>query len=106
MIESWVVFCLYSLGIRWLIFDYKKTQFVRDLIGKVSLELLHCVYCQMIECSIIVYACLVLSGSANFNWFHFLFGALTNGLTAITIDGVTSDLIDKTEQSRDFTFDE
>ena len=104
MIESWVVFCLYSLGFRWLIFDYKKMQFVRDLLGKLSEELLHCVYCQMIESSIIVYSCFVLSGSVNFNWFHFLFGTLVNGLIAIAVDGVISDLIEKTEQSRDFHF--
>ena len=46
---------LYALGLRQLVFEYKKTAFIRDfLLNTPIAELVKCVYCQAIECAIAV----------------------------------------------------
>lgn len=104
MIAIWLIFCLYSLGLRWLIFDYKKLQWFRVLLGRVSEELTRCVYCQTIECSLLVYGSLVWSDLIEFNWSSLLLGSLTNGFVAISIDGFIGSCIQSTEKYRDFPF--
>jgi type III secretory pathway component EscU len=46
---------LYALGLRQLLFEYKKTRFIRDfLLNTPFAELTKCVYCQSIECVVVV----------------------------------------------------
>ncbi len=45
---------IYTLGLRQLIFEYKKTTFIRDFLLTTPLaELVRCVYCQAIECAVL-----------------------------------------------------
>ena len=104
MVTSWLIFCLYSLGLRWLIFDYKKLHWFRNLLSRLSEELIHCVYCQTIECSLLVYGSLVWSGLFDFNWSSLFFGSLTNAFVAIATDGFIGSCIQSTEEYRDFLF--
>lgn len=46
---------IYALGLRQLLFEYKKTRFIRDfLLNTPFAELTKCVYCQSIECVVVV----------------------------------------------------
>lgn len=45
---------IYTLGLRQLIFEYKKTAYIRDFLLTTPLaELARCVYCQAIECAVL-----------------------------------------------------
>ena len=70
---------LYALGLRQLLFEYKKTAFIRDFLLTTPLaELAKCVYCQAIECAIAV---LFLR-----QYIEPVFVVLAVGLVAIAID--------------------
>ena len=70
---------LYALGLRQLLFEYKKTRFIRDfLLNTPFAELTKCVYCQTIEC--IVFVLLTRQ------YIEPVFVALAVGLVAIALD--------------------
>lgn len=49
-----IVFILSSISFRWLLFEYKKFQFFRDILDKSILaELNQCVFCQSFEAGLI-----------------------------------------------------
>ena len=51
-----IIFILSSISFRWLLFEYKKFQFLRDLIDKTALkELNQCVFCQSFETGLIIF---------------------------------------------------
>jgi len=53
-LSDFALITLYSLGLRQLIFEYKKTAFIRDFLqGTAIKELVSCVYCQAIECAVL-----------------------------------------------------
>lgn len=53
-LPDFALVALYALGLRQLIFEYKKTAFIRDhLLTTPLAELVKCVYCQAIECAVL-----------------------------------------------------
>lgn len=51
-----IIFILSSISFRWLLFEYKKFQFFRDILDKTILaELNQCVFCQSFEAGLITY---------------------------------------------------
>jgi len=53
-LPDFALITLYSLGLKQLIFDYKKTVFIREFLHRTALkELVSCVYCQAIECAVL-----------------------------------------------------
>lgn len=54
-LPDFAIVTLYALGLRQLLFEYKKTRFIRDfLLNTPFAELTKCVYCQSIECVVVV----------------------------------------------------
>ena len=54
-LPDFVLVTLYAFGLRQLVFEYKKTAFIRNfLLNTPIAELAKCVYCQAIECAIAV----------------------------------------------------
>ena len=53
-LPDFALITLYALGLRQLLFEYKKTAFIRDFLLTTPLsELIRCVYCQAIECAVL-----------------------------------------------------
>ena len=86
---------LYSLGLRQLLFDYKKTAFIRDFLLTTPLsELIRCVYCQAIECAVLA---LVLR-----QYVEPVLVVLAVGLVAIALDAWIYQAIMDMENIRSF----
>lgn len=56
MLADLIIFILGSISFRWLLFEYKKFKFFRDILDKTILaELNQCVFCQSFESGLITY---------------------------------------------------
>ena len=78
-LSDFALVTLYAFGLRQLVFEYKKTAFIRNfLLNTPIAELAKCVYCQAIECAIAV---LFLR-----QYIEPVFVVLAVGLVAIAID--------------------
>lgn len=86
---------IYALGLRQLIFEYKKTRFIRDfLLNTPFAELTKCVYCQTIECAVVVLF--------TRQYIEPLFVVLAVGFVAIAIDSKIYSAIMDMENIRSF----
>ena len=86
---------LYALGLRQLLFEYKKTAFIRDFLLTTPLsELIRCVYCQAIECAVLA---LVLR-----QYVEPVLVVLAVGLVAIALDAWIFKAIANMEEIRSF----
>lgn len=99
MLEKFILICLYSLGLRWMLFRYILFKDIREWLGlhlKPIDKLLHCPYCQTIEASALVYFAL---------WFtdwqllvQAIFGTIAIGWIAIVIDETAERAIERMEK--------
>lgn len=86
---------LYTLGLRQLLFEYKKTRFIRDfLLNTPFAELTKCVYCQAIECAIAVLL--------TMQYIEPVFAVLSIGFVAIALDAQIFKAIANMEEIRSF----
>ncbi len=86
---------LYSLGLRQLIFEYRKTAFIRDFLLTTPLaELVKCVYCQSIECAVLA---LILRP-----YVEPVLAVLSVGFVAIALDSRIYTAINEMENIRSF----
>lgn len=86
---------IYSLGLRQLLFEYKKTAFIRNFLQGTALkELVTCVYCQAIECAVLA---LILRP-----YVEPVFVVLSVGLVAIALDAWIFKAIANMEKIRSF----
>jgi len=97
-LPDYLLLLAYTLGLKQLLFDYKKTQWLRDRIATIPLlnELNHCVYCQTIEMSFVVYAVL---GKFSIDS---IFAILANGFVALVCDRAIVTAIMEAENARNF----
>ena len=97
-LPDYLLLLAYTLGLKQLLFDYKKTQWLRDRIATIPLlnELNHCVYCQTIEVSFVVY---VILGKFSIDS---VLAILANGFIAIAIDNSIRNAIMEAENARNF----
>lgn len=108
--DTFLLLLLYSFGLRWLIFQYKKTAFIRDLLRSVQFqplksliaELLQCCYCQMVEASTVVYLALSLSGRIQLNPIELLLSIAANGWIMVITEYFFEISIDKMEALHEF----
>ncbi len=78
-LPDFVLAAIYALGLRQLIFEYKKTAFIRNFLLTTPLaELVRCVYCQAIECAVLA---LILR-----QYIEPVLVVLSVGLVAIALD--------------------
>lgn len=92
-LSDFALVTLYSLGLRQLIFEYKKTAFIRNFLQGTALkELVTCVYCQAIECAVVVLF--------TRQYIEPLFVVLAVGLVAIVIDSKIYSAIAEMENIR------
>jgi type III secretory pathway component EscU len=85
---------LYALGLRQLLFEYKKTRFIRDfLLNTPFAELTKCVYCQAIECIAFVLM--------TKQYIEPVFIALAVGFVAIALDAWIYQAIANMEKLRE-----
>lgn len=90
VLEQFVLFCVFSLALRWWLFCYKHTSYFRSRLKNCnwswSNDLLQCCYCQAIEASIIVYGLLWLTNDLNMSLIQILLSILTNGWIALALE--------------------
>jgi len=92
-LPDFVLLTLYTFGLRQLVFEYKKTAFIRHFLSNTPIaELAKCVYCQAIECAIAV---LFLR-----QYIEPVFAVLAVGFVAIAIDSIVYTAIMRMENLR------
>lgn len=108
--ETFLLYLVYSLGLRWLIFQYKKTAFIRRFLtsikvrplGSLAHELLQCCYCQMIEASTLVYLALTLLGESHLSLIETLLAIAANGWIMVVTEYFFESSINKMEELHEF----
>lgn len=107
---QFLLLCLYALGLRWLVFQYKRMAGFIDWLnrrGLLAQELTHCVYCQTIEASLFVYLVFWTCGTDHSASIlsmisQSLLGAIAIGWIAVVTDGITGLGVDLTEERAEF----
>lgn len=107
-LDQFIVLLLFSLGLRWLVFEYHGFKWLRGWLMSSGVPLLRalvgCIYCQTIECSTIVY--LLLAGDCSL--MSEALAILANGMLAMTIiplaDEVLSRFEEEHEDNQNFSF--
>jgi hypothetical protein len=98
-LPDFALVALYALGLRQLIFEYKKTAFIRDFLLTTPLsELVRCVYCQSVECAVLA---LILRP-----YVEPVLVVLSVGFVAIAIDSKIYTAIIEMENIRSFNYHE
>ncbi len=108
--ETFALLLLYSFGLRWLIFQYKKTAFIRELLRAIKVkpldslaaELLQCCYCQMVEASTVVYLTLTLIRRIDLSFPEILLAIVANGWIMVITEYFFESAIDKMEDFHGF----